>query len=157
MWQNAHDAYLEDRVLSADPTELVRLVYQAATRAVRNARRHLAAGDIAASARSITRACEILIELTGSLDHARGGEISRRLALLYDYMVRKLIEANFRQSDALLAEVLSLLTTLSEAWDGLKQQEAAPAPDTATPTASPWPQPPSQEALASHASQAWSL
>ena len=154
MWQNAHDAYLESRVLSADPTELVRLLYQAATRAVRNARQQLAAGEIAARARSITWACEILIELTGSLDHARGGEISRRLALLYDYMIRKLIEANFRQSDALLGEVLGLLSTLSEAWDGLKEQEGA---RPATAAGSPWVQPLPQEPEAGHASQGWNL
>lgn len=154
MWQNAHDAYLESRVLSADPTELVRMLYQAATRAVRNARQQLAAGDIAARARSITWACEILIELTGSLDHARGGEISRRLALLYDYMTRKLIEANFRQSDALLAEVLGLLSTLSEAWDGLKEQEA---PTPAAEARTPWAQPLPQEPETGYPSQAWSL
>ena len=34
MWQNARDTYLEGRVLSADPVELVDLLYQAATDAV---------------------------------------------------------------------------------------------------------------------------
>ncbi|SPE36970.1 Flagellar protein FliS [Candidatus Sulfopaludibacter sp. SbA6] len=154
MWQNAQDVYLESRVLSADPTELVCLLYQAATAAVRNARRQLAAGEIAARARSISTACEILIELTGSLDHARGGEISRRLAQLYDYMIRKLIEANFQQRDAPLAEVLGLLSTLAEAWDGLKQQEASQPADGAE---SPWAKPLPQEPVAGHPSQAWSL
>jgi len=71
MWQNAHDAYLESRIYSADPTELIRLLYQTATGAVRNARHHLAAGDIRARTRSITAACEILIELAGSRSRAR--------------------------------------------------------------------------------------
>jgi len=154
MWQNAHDAYLESRVLSADPTELICLLYQAATRAVRNARQQLAAGEIAARARSISWACEILIELTGSLDHARGGEISRRLAQLYDYMTRRLIEANFRQSDALLGEVLGLLSTLSEAWDGLKEQEGAKA---AMAGGSPWAQPQPRETETGSAPQGWNL
>ena len=154
MWQNPYEAYLENRVLSADPMELIRLLYQAATGAVRNARHHLASGDIAARARCIANACEILFELTGSLDHARGGEISRGLALLYDYMTRRLVEANFRKSDAPLAEVLTLLTTLSEAWNGLKQTEAAPPPVAA---GGPWAPAQSHEPPAVHASQAWSL
>ncbi len=154
MWQNAHDAYLESRIHSADPAELVRLLCQAATRAVRNARRHLAAGDIPARTRSINYACEILLELTGSLDHARGGEISQRLAQLYDYMVRKLIEANFRQSDQALAEVLGLLSTLSEAWDGLKPRENDNPPIQRP---GPWAQPLPQDPAASHSPQSWSL
>ncbi|HWB83340.1 MAG TPA: flagellar export chaperone FliS [Bryobacteraceae bacterium] len=119
MWNNAHDSYLESRILSADPVELIRLLYHAATGAVRDARRHLAEGNIAERSRSISKAGEILVELNGALDHGRGGEISKQLEQVYDYMQRKLLEANFHQSDALLAEVLGLLSTLSEGWDGV--------------------------------------
>jgi flagellar protein FliS len=150
MWQNAYDAYLESRILSADPTELVRLLYQAATGAVRNARHHLASGDILARTRSITGACEILMELAGALDHQRGGDISRRLAQLYDYMSRKLIEAQFQQRDAPLAEVLGLLATLAEAWDGVQSATTAVG-------ASPWAQTAPPESAAGYCSQAWSL
>src|ERR1700730_5700665 len=123
MWQNGHDAYLESRILSADPIELVNLLYQACTGAGRGARHHLANGEIAGRSRAITKASEILIELTTSLDHQRGGEISQRLGQLYDYMLHRLTEANFQQSDAPLTEVLGLLSTLSEAWEGLKPKE----------------------------------
>src|SRR5205823_1309900 len=110
-----------------DPIELIRLLYQSATRAVENARRHLAAGDIAARARSISHASAVVIELATSLDHERGGAISANLIRLYDYILRRLTEANLQQSDPPLAEVLRLLATLSEAWDGVKSPEAAPA------------------------------
>jgi flagellar secretion chaperone FliS len=151
MWNNAHDAYFESRILAADPIELVRLLYQAATAEVREARRHLASGDIAARSKSISKACAIVLELAGALDGERGGEISRRLAELYEYIHRRLVEANFEQSDPPLAEVLSLLATLSEAWDGVKtQQEPAAGP------ANPWARPPAgEDAAAVHSG--WSL
>jgi len=151
MWQNAHDAYLESRVLSADPIELVNLLYQACKGAVRDARHYLANGEIALRSRSITKACEIVIELTTSLDHSRGGEISQRLAQLYDYMLRRLMEANIQQSDVPLAEVLGLLSTLSEAWEGLK-----PDPQPVSVTASPWAQALPQES-APVCAQGWSF
>ena len=119
MWQNARDTYLEGRVLSADPVELVDLLYQAATDAVSDARRYLSAGDILARARSISKACDVLAELTVALDHDRGGSLSKRLAQLYGYMHGRLVEANFRQSDVPLAEVAGLLVTLKEAWQGV--------------------------------------
>jgi flagellar protein FliS len=69
MWNNGHDAYLESRVLSADPIELVNMLYQGCMQAVREARLHLAEGRIAERSREITKACQIVIELAVSLDH----------------------------------------------------------------------------------------
>jgi len=152
MWQNAHDAYLESRVLSADPLELVHLLYEAAIAAVREARRYLAEGEIAARSRSITKAFSILQELVAALDHDRGGEISARLAQLYDYIQRRLLEANFQQADEPLAEVLGLLATLAEAWQQVKR-ESQPA----SPAENPWAQRPPVEPGAAYGSSAWSF
>jgi len=117
MYANANAAYLESRVLSANPTELILILYQAASGAVQDARRHLAANDIAGRSRSINKACGILAERISSLDRERGGEIAERLGQLYGYMYHRLIEANLHQADAPLAEVMDLLTTLTEAWE----------------------------------------
>jgi flagellar protein FliS len=168
MWNSGHDAYLESRVLAADPVELVSLLYQACTQAVREARCYLAAGQIAERSREINKACAIVIELATSLDHDRGGEISQRLALLYDYMERRLLQANMQQSDAPLADVLGLLTTLSEAWAGVRQPEEKPAAEnpesqpaaeshwTQSAMESPTSQPEAQNAWSQPASQsAW--
>ncbi len=142
MWQNAHDAYLESRVLSAEPLQLVKMLYQAAIGAVKEARRHLANREIAARARAITKACTILAELTTSLDHERGGELSLGLARLYDYMSRRLIEANFKQTDQPLEEVLGLLSTLVEGWEGIQPgatpEGQAAAAESREVTPQPW-------------------
>ena len=154
MYQNASDAYLETRVLSADPLELVRMLYQAATSAVQDARRQLAAGEIAARSRSITKAWEVLFELTSALDGERGGELAGRLAQLYTYMQSRLIEANTRQEDAPLAEVLGLLVTIAEGWEALGATSKPPARED-----SPWgqPAPPELAGVGAYASHAWSF
>ncbi len=126
------DAYLESQVLSADPMELVRLLYRAAGDATRSASAHLAAGRIAERSRQISKAYAILLQLSASLDHARGGTVSRSLAELYDYMQRRLLEANLRQTAEPLLEVESLLATLLEGWDQIRT-----APEPATPQANP--------------------
>jgi flagellar protein FliS len=149
MSHSPQDAYLESRVLSADPLELVCMLYQGAIGAVQDARRHLADGKIDARSRSISRACDILMELHSALDHSRGGEIAGRLAALYAYMHGKLLEANCQQVDPPLGEVLSLLATLAEAWSGASKP--APPPVSA---GNPWEQP--QEAAA-RAPGGWSL
>lgn len=111
------DAYLESKVLTADPLELVRMLYRAARDATRSASAHLAAGNIAERSRQISKVHAILSQLSVSLDHARGGALSRRLAELYDYMQRQLLEANLRQKPEPLAEVERVLATLQEGWE----------------------------------------
>ncbi len=116
MAKTIYDRYLEAEVLSADPMKLVWLLYRGALDASRTARACVESGDISGRSRQINRAYGILQELAGSLDHAQGGEISRRLASLYMYMQSRLIEANVRQSAQPLEEVETLLTTLLDAW-----------------------------------------
>ncbi len=116
---NAINAYLEQKILSADPIETVRMLYQAAIIRTRDARRALAEGNIAERTRCINQVFDILNELNQSLDFEKGGSLSLQLARLYDYMQRRLIEANGAQTDAPLAEVVALLSTVGEAWEVL--------------------------------------
>jgi flagellar protein FliS len=153
MWRSAQDAYLESKVLSADPVELIGLLYQTGMGAVQEARGHLADGKILERSKAITRAGKVLIQLTSALDHERGGEISRRLGALYGYMLGRLGEANLRQRDEPMAEVLSLLATLAEGWEGVRPAAKAapePAADRWNPAATSEPSP-------DYADHAWSF
>lgn len=123
----AYRTYEEHRVLGASPIELVQILYRAAAVAVREARGHLRAGDIALRSAQISKAQLILLELSSSVDRDRGGELAAQLISLYDYMQRRLTEANVEQRGEPLEEVGRLLDTLLEAW-----QKCAPAETTAS-------------------------
>lgn len=120
MYENPYASSLDTKILSSTPLELVNLLYQAAIEAVQAARLHLSHGEIAARSRSISHAVEILAELSGSLDHKAGGELSTSLAALYDYLQRILLDANFRQADDGLETAEALLKTLNEAWSTIE-------------------------------------
>ena len=109
-------AYVENEILEADPIRLIQLLYRGAIEAVGKARGHLRERNIQDRSRQITKAAEILNELTLSLDREQGGEIAANLAELYDYLQRLLQDANFRQVEEPLAEAERLLSTLQEAW-----------------------------------------
>jgi flagellar protein FliS len=120
---NPFGAYLESKVLSASPLELVALAYEGAIEAVRNARTHLAERRIHDRSRAITKAQLLIGELQKCLDFNQGGELSTQLARLYGYMQRRLIDANFQQQEPPLREVEELLETLLESWRQLANQE----------------------------------
>ena len=117
--------YFEQTVMSAEPVELVRLLHQKSIASVREAREHLRSRRIAERARVIGDAYACIGELLGSLKPEEAPELAGRLQGLYLYMQRRLLEANLNQSDAPLAEVLGLLTTLAEGWAGVSAASAA--------------------------------
>ncbi len=134
MKQRILSPYLEQRILSASPLELITLSYQAAIRAVRDARTYLAERNIGERARAVGLAYGIVAELYRALDFKAGsGEMSRELGRLYDYMMRRLLEANAQQSDEPLADVLGILCSLAEAWEQIG------AARKVEPQASMWP------------------
>jgi len=149
MSMRALAAYRIEKILSADPLDLVRLLYGGAMEAVDTARRCLAARDIRGRSAAISKAIEILSELIVSLDRDRAPELSPRLAELYDYMQRRLLAANFEQVDAPLAKVFRLLETLAQAWN----QVPAPAPPKPAPLPRAW----NPQAEPAPAAQGWSF
>lgn len=116
---NRFSAYMEQEILSANSTQLVHLLYQAAITELRDARRNLASKQIPAKCANISKACQIIGELVSALNFEAGGEIAVRLDALYRYMLSRLLEANLRNLDEPIAEVTALLSTLGEAWKEL--------------------------------------
>jgi flagellar protein FliS len=122
-----YDSYRESEILSADPLKLVEILYRAAIESISEARGYLAAGAIRERSNSISKACEILMELAVNVDRERGGDIAKNLIELYDYMQFRLIEANIQQIDKPLLEVNSLLQTLLEGWQSCVPTTTPPA------------------------------
>jgi flagellar protein FliS len=54
--------------------------------------------------------------LRASLDQKAGGEIAQNLDALYDYMSRRLLQANIKNDIAIIEEIHGLMSDLREAW-----------------------------------------
>lgn len=126
---------LETGIGSASPHQLVQLLFDGALSAIADARSHLRAGNVPAKCAAISRALRIIGEgLYVSLDLEHGGAIAIQLRDLYDYMMRRLVEANAGNSQEMLAEVSSLLSEIRVAWMQIGERPAAaPKPFTAVP------------------------
>ena len=118
-------SYLENRILAADPVELIQILYEHALIEVRNARSCQQEGDIAGRTKAVTKALAVLGELESSLNHEAGGSLSQNLARLYQYMRRRLLEASMKQQTGPLDEVESLLKTIEEGWSAMQHKTAA--------------------------------
>ena len=120
----ANDAY---GAASGDSRQLILRMMDGAIDRIVTARGHMQRGEIAAKGAAIGRAIGVIDGLRTSLDQARGGEIAANLERLYDYMMRRLLEANFRNDMAGLDEVAGLLDEIRSGWAGIASSTAAPA------------------------------
>ncbi len=117
---------VESGVMSADPHQLIVMLFDGAQAAIRAARIHMQAGNRAEKGKSISKALDIVNNgLAAALDQEQGGVIAERLASLYDYIARLLLTANLRNDEESLNQAERLLEDIASAWCEIGQQQSA--------------------------------
>jgi flagellar protein FliS len=122
-------AYQNVQTITADPGRLVLMLYDGATVYLRRALGALERGDTSGFTQGIGGAINILVELATSLDHEVGGDVAANLSRLYAFMLRHLSEARLSRRRENVEQVIGILKTLRDAFDGaLTSAPAPPAP-----------------------------
>ena len=120
--RNAADAYLENAVMTASPTKLVKMLYDKALQHLERARSELADPrrrlGIPASD-SLAKALAIVAELRAALDFSHSAEVARNLDRIYDFVTQRITEANVKRTVAPADEAARALRPMKEAWDDL--------------------------------------
>ena len=122
------DVGASTRVMSADPHTLILMLMDGALDAMAAAKGHVQRGAIEDKGRSLARAIAIIDGLRASLDRSASPDLSDNLDDLYDYMSRRLLEANIKNEPEILDEVRGLLADLRDTWNQIGNAGAAPAP-----------------------------
>ena len=133
--------YLKTKVFTATPEQLQLMLYDGAIRFGEQARVALEARNYEQSYNMIARVQRIITEMNSALKHDVAPELCKKLASLYNYIYRRLVEANVDHTIKSLDEALTLLRYQRETWvmllDQLGKTKAAaaatkldmPAPD----------------------------
>lgn len=108
--------YKEVAVKTANPLQLVVMLYDAAILSLQKARSHMERKDIEGRSKALNQCISIISELQACLNLKEGGEIASSLDRLYGYMKRRIIKANVDQSVQPLKEIEGLLENLCSAW-----------------------------------------
>lgn len=101
----------------ASPHRLIAMLYEGVLERLALARSAIARRDVVAKLRSINGAVAIVEHLRVVLDHEAGGELASRLDSLYDYMLRRMTQANAQNDVETLIEVSRLVNTIKSGWD----------------------------------------
>jgi flagellar secretion chaperone FliS len=124
-----YSQYRQQAATTASPAQLVMMLYDGALAEIARAERALSATpvDVEDAHDCLSRAQAIVMELSLTLDHERGGQVAGHLASLYTYCSEQLITANVRKSPAELPSVRDVITGLRDAWETACVQQLAPA------------------------------
>ncbi|MCG1011181.1 flagellar export chaperone FliS [Tepidanaerobacter sp. GT38] len=112
---NAYQQYQYNSIMSASPERLVLMLFEGAIRFVKLARKAIEEKDIAGANENLTKAQDIIAELNQSLDMSY--DISENLAGIYDFLYRRLVDANIKKDAEFLDVVESMLKELKDTWE----------------------------------------
>ncbi|MCB2427796.1 flagellar export chaperone FliS [Methylophaga pinxianii] len=110
---------VESEVNFASPHRIIQMLMEGALSKIATAKGCIARNDIAEKSRQITWGMNIIQGLRASLDAQKGGEVAANLDSLYEYMGRRLLEANVTNDVVILDEVSSLLMEVKAGWDNI--------------------------------------
>ena len=110
----------------ASPHRLIQLMMERTLTKIGLARAHIERDELRQKGAAIGDAIDLVNALQASLNHDADERLAESFDALYDYMMRRLLEANLRDDTAILDEVSGLMKELKEAWDAIADQVAAP-------------------------------
>lgn len=110
----ALNQYLENSVNTASPAELTLLLYNGLVKYLMKAKESVDQNNLQKSHENIMRSQNIISEFQATLDMKY--PISQNLMLLYDYMKRRLIDANVKKDIEIIDEVLIFARELRDTW-----------------------------------------
>lgn len=114
----------EIAIETADPHRLILLLFEGAEAAIVKAKGHMERNEIAEKGEAISKAIDIVANgLSSSLNIAEGGELAERLAVLYEYICKRLLWANLKNNVAALDEARDLLSELHGAWAAIAPEK----------------------------------
>ena len=119
---NYQTAGFQSAVETANPHRLIDMLMERALARIAIAKGHMQRGHIAEKGVHVGGAMAIIDGLRAFLDHEAGGKLARDLDNLYEYMSRRLAEANMKDEVSILDEVSELVREIRSAWVAIGDQ-----------------------------------
>lgn len=111
-----YQAYKKTQIQTADQGTLILLCYDGAVNFLRKAKKAREEGDEGARTSFLNKAQNVVWELTNSINYD-AGEIAYHLESIYNYMIRRILDADYHNNANAVDEVIGYLLELRESWE----------------------------------------
>lgn len=119
--RNPFQAYRRTQIETASKEQLLLMLYDGAIHYLKRAKMKMQEApteeSLTEKTNLILKAQDIILELMSALDMENGGDLTKQLFRLYEYMNYRLNQANIRREVPAIEEVVTLLSDLRATWD----------------------------------------
>jgi flagellar protein FliS len=123
MYSNGIQSYRKTNVVTADPKRLILMCYEGAIDSLKIGKQKLIEKDYEAKGKALIKAKDIIYELKSSLNFEEGGTIATNLDSLYNYMLRRITEADLQNDVQAIDDVIGMLGELKSAWEEIFNEQ----------------------------------
>ena len=113
-YRNAAQLYQKNSVQTASPAKIILMLYDGAIKFCHMALVAIDEKNIEKANLNIQKAQKIIVQLRVSLDTKY--PVSQEFDKVYDYIYRRLVEANMKKDNEILEEALKHIKTMRETW-----------------------------------------
>lgn len=111
---NPYAAYQNSKIMTASPAELILMLYDGAIKFSNIAVAAIEKNDIEKAHNNIIKTERIILEFRASLDMKY--PVSKDFDVVYEYLIRRLHEANIKKDAEIMEEILTHLRTMRDTW-----------------------------------------
>src|SRR6185369_16490572 len=126
--------YLKTKVMTASPEMLTLMLWDGGIRFAEQGKDAILKKEIEGSYKALVRAQRIITELTTNLKHDVNPDLCGKLAALYNFIYRRLVDANITKDIKLVDDALEIMRHQRETWamlmDKLTKEKAGEAQAT---------------------------
>ncbi len=116
MGDASENPYLRDAVMTATPEQLQLMLYDGCIRFALQARDAIEKNDYETSYEKLGRAQQIIIEMDNGLNYDVNRELCERVASIYNFLYRKLVDASIHRDIGAINDALKVLRVERETW-----------------------------------------
>jgi flagellar protein FliS len=128
-------SYLETEVMTASPQKLQLMMIDAAIRFAKRAKLHWEADENEEACEALIRAQRVMGELLGGLNREASPQLAGKIASIYVFVFRNLMEASLEQDTKKIDDAIRVLEVEQETWRQVCQKLAEDQPDETPPIA----------------------
>lgn len=121
--QSYRKVSVESEISVASPHRIIQMMFEGALQRLAQSRYAIENNDVQSKGIYIGKAIGIITGLNNSLNMDAGGDIANNLSDLYDFMLRKISEANLNNDVQAIDDVCEIIRTIKEGWDAIPQNE----------------------------------
>lgn len=111
---NGYAAYANSKIMTASPAELTLMLYDGAIKFANIAIAAIEKNDIEKAHNNIIKVERIILEFKSCLDHKY--PVAKDFEQVYNYLIRRLHEANMKKDTEIMEEILKHLRTMRDTW-----------------------------------------